>query len=177
METLLAQLHPVVVHFPLGLLTIYALLEIIPIKKMQQDPKWIFAKRLLLFIGTIGVCIALSTGEERGGENIKAGTVLGYHSLFATVTTWIFGLLAGSQFVLATTGWVTRMVTKREWMYVIWKIIERVARIISMRPIVIAASIAGLILLTMTGALGGGMVYGPEADPMVSMVYRLFGLN
>lgn len=177
LNNLFASLHPVVVHFPIGLLTVYALLEIISIKKIQADPRWIFAKRVLLFVGTVGVLVSLQSGEERGGENIEPGTVLAYHSLCATITTWIFGLLAGSQFVIAVTGFVTRFVTKREWLYVIWKVIERIARIVSMRPILIIGAIAGLISLTITGALGGGMVYGPDADPMVTIVFKMFGLK
>lgn len=177
MEKIFAQLHPVVVHFPIALLTLYALLELIPFKKIVADPRWILAKRVLLFVGTLGIFMALSTGEERGGENFEPGTVLAYHSLFATITVWIFGLLAGSQFVMTVTIWVTRFVTKREWLYVIWKIIERIARIFTLRPILIIGSLVGLITLTITGALGGGMVYGPDADPMVSFVYKIFKLQ
>lgn len=177
LNNLFASIHPVVVHFPIGLLTVYALLEIIPIKKIQADPRWIFAKRVLLFVGTLGVLVALQTGEERGGENLEPGSVLAFHSLFATITTWIFGLLAGSQLVMTITGFVTRLVTKREWLYVIWKIIERIARIVTMRPILIIGALAGLVSLTITGALGGGMVYGPDADPMVTAVFKMLGLK
>ncbi|HRH23611.1 MAG TPA: hypothetical protein PK295_03195 [Candidatus Magasanikbacteria bacterium] len=176
-EAFFASIHPMVVHFPIALLTVYALLELIPFKKVVSDPRWILAKRVLLFVGTFGIFVALSSGEERGGENLEPGTVLAYHSLFATITTWIFGLLAGSQFVMTVTVWVTRFVTKREWLYVIWKIIERIARIISLRPILIIASITGLITLTITGALGGGMVFGPEADPMVSFIFNVLKLK
>lgn len=176
-EAFFASIHPVVVHFPIALLTVYALLEIIPIKIMWTDPRWIFAKRILLFVGTLGVFVALSSGEERGGENFDPGSVLAYHSLFATITTWIFALLASGQLVLTITVWITRLVTKYEWLYVIWKIIERIARILSLRPIVIIGSIAGLIALTITGALGGGMVFGSNADPMVELVFKMLGLK
>lgn len=173
----MGQVHPMVVHFPLALLTVYVLMELIPFKKVIADPRWILAKRVLLFLGTLGAFVALSSGEERAGERIEPGTVLAYHSLCATITTWIFGLLAGSQLVMTITAFVTRLVTKREWLYVIWKIIERIARIVSIRPVIIVCSIAGLITLTITGALGGGMVFGPDADPMISFVYKAFKLK
>jgi hypothetical protein len=31
-----------------------------------------------------------------------------------------------------------------------------------------------MILVTIVGALGGALVYGPEVDPVVSVVYHLF---
>ena len=177
METILAQSHPMIVHFPIALLTVYALLEIIPIKKIHANASWVIAKRVLLFVGTLGVFVALQSGEERGGENLEPGTVLAYHSLFATITTWIFGLLASGQLVLTISAWVTRLVTKREWLYVIWKIIERIARILTLRALVIIASLAGLVTLTITGALGGGMVFGSQADPVVAFVFKMLGLK
>lgn len=32
---------------------------------------------------------------------------------------------------------------------------------------------AGLLLITLTGALGGIIAYGPDIDPVASFVYRL----
>ncbi len=177
MELFLAELHPVIVHFPIGLLTLYAVLELIPFRVTWTDPKWIFAKRILLFCGTLAVIIAETTGEARGGENIVPGTVLAMHELMAAITKIIFVVLAGAEAVVAATVVVTRWVSKREWMYVIWKILERISKCITLRPVIIIGALAGLIAITFTGALGGGMVYGPDADPMVSIVYRLFGLK
>ncbi len=177
METLLAQLHPVIVHFPIGLLTLYAVLELLPFRITWTDPKWIFAKRVLLFFGALAVIVAATTGEARGGENIEPGTALAMHELLATITKIIFTVLAGAHAVIATTRSVTRLVSKREWTYVIWKIVERISKFITLRPVIVVGALAGLISITLTGALGGGMVYGPDADPMVSMVYKIFGLK
>lgn len=177
METLLAQLHPVMVHFPIGLLTVYALLELIPFRTTWTDPRWIFAKRTLLFFGTAAVIVAATTGEARGGENIAPGTALAMHELMGTITKSIFLVIAGSQLVLVSTRWIIRLVSKREWMHVIWKILERISIIIALRPVIVLLAVAGLVSLTITGALGGGMVYGPEADPMVKAVYALFNLR
>ncbi len=177
MELFLAQIHPVIVHFPIALLTLYALLELVPFKKTWTDPKWIFAKRVLLFVGTLAVFAALETGEARGGEVIEPGTALAYHEKVATVTEFVFIILAGSQLIMTVTNVVTRFVSKREWMYVIWKILEKIAKFLTLRPVVIVLALFGLICVTFTGALGGGMVYGPEADPMVKAVYTLFKLR
>ena len=35
------------------------------------------------------------------------------------------------------------------------------------------ASALGLVAVTITGALGGALVYGPDVDPFVSLIYRL----
>ncbi|MBP9732457.1 MAG: hypothetical protein KBD29_03300 [Candidatus Magasanikbacteria bacterium] len=177
MELLLAQLHPVIVHFPIGLLTLYAVLELIPFRITWTDPKWIFAKRILVFCGTLAIIVAETTGEARGGENIAPGTALAMHELMAMITKIIFMILAGAEVVVASTVTVTRFVSKREWMYVIWKILERISKVVKLRPVVIIGALGGLICITITGALGGGMVYGPEADPMVKAVYTLFNLR
>ncbi len=48
-------------------------------------------------------------------------------------------------------------------------------RIIILSPIVsISLSILGLIMLTITGGLGGILVYGPNADFVTSFLYTLF---
>jgi len=35
-------------------------------------------------------------------------------------------------------------------------------------------ALIGAVCLTITGALGGAMVYGPTSDPFVSFIYTLF---
>ncbi len=42
-----------------------------------------------------------------------------------------------------------------------------------MSPLVIVLAIAGLVLMTVVGALGASLVYGPEIDPAVSFIYHL----
>ena len=42
-------------------------------------------------------------------------------------------------------------------------------------PFLILMALAGLAAITITGALGGAVVYGPNIDPVVSAVYRFFG--
>ncbi|EKD68269.1 MAG: hypothetical protein ACD_48C00001G0001, partial [uncultured bacterium] len=59
----------------------------------------------------------------------------------------------------------------------VWNIIVRVAYALD-RPI-IRKSIAmlGFIALSLTGILGGALVYGPDADPLVHYVLQFLGLN
>ena len=35
-------------------------------------------------------------------------------------------------------------------------------------------ALVGIVVITITGALGGAIVYGPEVDPIVSVIYHLF---
>ncbi len=173
----LASVHPAVVHMPLGILTLYAVLELIPIRKMWTDPRWLLAKRVMLFFGTLGIILAVQTGQERGGENIESGSILEFHSRVGTNAAWIFGILAFGQLVMLVSPFFTRKFGKNETLYVIWKVIERIAKFLTMRPVIVVGALFGLAVLTLTGALGGSMVYGPEADPMVSMIYKIFRLN
>lgn len=174
---MLAQLHPVVVHFPIALLTVYALLELIPWRRTWTDPRWIFVKRILLILGTMGILVALESGEARGGEVFDVGTALAYHARLADITRIIFVLMAGSHVVNMIGAWVTQRVRKYEWAHVSWKVVERIAFFFLLRPVTILLASIGLVVLTITGALGGGMVYGPDADPVVRVVYSLFKLR
>jgi len=39
-------------------------------------------------------------------------------------------------------------------------------------PVAIVLALAGLVAITVTGGLGGAIVYGPDADPFFKLVYH-----
>lgn len=58
------NLHPIAVHFPIGLLVIYSLLEILSLfKKIRNNKTVRYIKLFLLIVGRIGIQASLATGE------------------------------------------------------------------------------------------------------------------
>ena len=55
----------------------------------------------------------------------------------------------------------------------IWETLGKIESLVLESFIVALAALAGLIAISITGALGGAIVYGPDVDPVVSLVYHL----
>ena len=88
----LADLHPVVVHFPVALLVTYSFLEIIGIvfnKKLFTQSAYI-----LLIIGIIGVFISVLTGNQAFEDyqywNKASSNIFNSHQFYANITIWFF---------------------------------------------------------------------------------------
>jgi membrane-associated phospholipid phosphatase len=55
----------------------------------------------------------------------------------------------------------------------IWQFGTRIQKLLIETNLVIILSIAGLIAITIAGALGGSIIYGPNSDPVVQLIYKL----
>ncbi len=166
------NIHPIFVHFPIALLLVYSFFEVVRIKKWQRTT-WITPiKAILVSIGVLFAFVSLSTGEaaEHLIGDVRLQSLVETHSFFATVTTYVF-LLIG-------IGYISEYLLASSWQS---KIPRQVLRILQWyshsfmgkRTRVVAAIIGG-VAVTITGALGGAIVYGPAADPFVWFVYKLF---
>lgn len=139
---LLADLHPLVVHFPVALFIVYALTEIIGI--VNKSDKMLFTAHYLLLLGVVTAVGAVLTGNQAGeAAKLAAGTIGNYeeliesHETFATITLWFF------LFVLIFR---TYLVLKKKF----------VGRI---RYLFILFAIIGSILIIETGYRGGELVF------------------
>lgn len=56
------NIHPLLVHFPIALLTVYSLLEAVPLKRIQKLPYWFYVKAVLLITGTISILPTILAG-------------------------------------------------------------------------------------------------------------------
>ena len=130
-------LHPIVIHFPIALLTVYSILEIIRFKNDDT-------KRVLVILGTLGAYVAALTGP--GGEGVR---ILDMHELFAKLTIIIYSLIAIS--------------------YIDREFIKKTS-------ILIILALLGLASITITGGLGGAMVYGTSFDPFMAPVFKLLNV-
>lgn len=163
------NIHPLFVHFPIALLTVYVLAEFFSVKKLKDQMWWWNLKAVLLGVGVLGSFSALQTGEM-AEELTGRSQLIEVHSTYATITVWIFGVIA---LVYVITGirkylglYVQEGFTRQIFLFLFS--IERV--VIYGIP---ALAFIGLITLTITGALGGALVYGPDVDPVVSFIYSV----
>lgn len=169
------DIHPIFVHFPIALMTIYAIAEIVSFTKLKETAYWFYVKAVLVISGTLFAFLSLNTGET--AEHLANKTLrplIETHSKYANASTWIFGFLA----LVYVISWIgkTSMSQKlyNSGYAKIWNIKLKGAEWVLGSPIMLILSIVGLATITITGALGGAIVYGPEIDPIVSFIYHLF---
>ncbi len=173
------NLHPIFVHFPIALLTIYALLEVfIPIKiqafklckwestklyALLVNPMWKHIKAFLVILGTVTVIPTLMTGEVAEHAYMEGvdpaaffqsniGKLIEAHSTAATVSVVVFAVLA--------------------LMYLA-SYFEKTQKLFSNTYVRVVLSIVGLLCISITGALGGAISHGPDTDPVVTFVHDL----
>lgn len=182
------NIHPILVHFPVALLTIYSIMELIRWKKITNQPYWFYVKAVVICIGGLGALAALSTGDT-AVEGLRQGLftpavtdympVVHLHETFADISIAIFGLLAASYLITWINqsnfaGWLsTNNLTKTLRLPILWRVLGKIAAIIQKPALLILLAIVGLIAITITGGLGGVLVFGPDADPFFKVIYQL----
>lgn len=169
------NVHPIFVHFPIALLVVYTLLEIVRLPIITRQQWWFGAKAVLLITGVIGGFTAFQTGEIAADayEKTSSMPLVELHGNFALATMIVYGLLALSYLIQSGTATdlkhrLSPALSKP------WMVIETINQAIFKTPVLILGAIIGMILVTIVGALGGALVYGPDVDPVVSVIYHLF---
>lgn len=165
------NIHPALVHFPIALLVIYALMECMRWNRFLSHHSWNDIKAMFVILGTIAGFMALQSGEvaEHAFADQNMRQVIELHATFATASIWIFGILAAAYVVIVLTEHVS-FVSSQPW----WKMVQKIASMLLHWGIAIPLSLLGLVTMTITGALGGALTYGPDVDPIVSLIYHLF---
>ncbi len=174
------NIHPLFVHFPIGMLVVYGLMELVPERWTKYFSWWGGAKRFLLAAGLVAAVPTLITGDMASDmiKGLVPEELIETHEHAAGTTLLIFVVLAGAYLVrlFTETGWGDRM---SAWLWkgklaVMWRLKQRASGWILETPIRPILALAGLISITITGGLGAAIVYGPNIDPVVTFIYKLF---
>jgi hypothetical protein len=170
-------LHPIFVHFPIALLTVYALIELAPIGKFFADkPAWFYIKTAMLIIGEFSIFFAFQTGdalEHMFRSDAIKNNIVQIHAFLAGATVWWFGMIS----ILYAAAWA-----EREGIMLRVKLPSRIKKVLDFLIIfqnailtgwwIKIAAFIGLIGLILTGASGGLLVHGPDADPLAGLIYK-----
>jgi uncharacterized membrane protein len=171
------DLHPIFVHFPIALLVVYAFLEIISVRKLQSLPYWFYVKAIMVIFGAMGAVVARQTGEFAGEALEKAGLadkLLETHELFANATTIIFVIMAVAYIVVWVNKDKADFVSGSGLWVKIWMFASKISRVLVETQLAKLVALVGLVCVTITGGLGGMMVFGEKKDPIFVWIYNTF---
>ncbi len=170
--------HPLVVEFPRALLTVYADLEFAFLLPVVRKFPWNeYVKAAFLFFGVAGAGMAVISGETaqhivRAADPSKR-QLIQLHSSYADITTFIFCILVAAYALkLLLDLWPAE--GRQSPVFKLSQGFQPLTVFILSTPVRLFLALAGLIGISITGALGGALVYGASIDPFVSFVYGLF---
>jgi uncharacterized membrane protein len=168
------DIHPILVHFPIAFLFIYSIIKILPFKEWFPKIAWRDIERVLLVIGILGAFASLATGDTAKDINRSNNQLVEAHSTFADIATWLYGALLFGEVVSVINIYITRLDQKYSLLLKITFFLEKVFCNKSFSTII---AFLGLISITLTGLLGGVLVYGTSADPLASIVLKILGIS
>ncbi len=165
----IAELHPIIVHFPIALLLSSVALDFAALifrrATLIEGATWTLA------LGTPGALAALASGwlSEKDVNLALAGDLLHLHKVCAVLASVVFSVLLLLRLLWQSPrllGWLRRLFPR------VRLLAAAEMRVQSLLPLayakslprgVVAAylllSVIGVILLALTGYLGGAMVY------------------
>lgn len=166
------NIHPLIVHFPIALLLLYSVLRVVPFERFAPSMAWRQIRQVLLLAGVLGAFAASTTGEiaERLVRPDRA--IVEMHSSFAAASTWIYGLLLLGEVLF----YINRYLAKKSQVYAFSKVLIYIEGILTNSAFTWILALCGLLAISLTGLLGGVMVYGTSADPIAPAVLNLLRL-
>lgn len=164
-------IHPIIVHFPIALLVMYALLEVISLFSFGKRQSFSEAKKFLLIVGTVSIPFALSSGESIAHQFGIRNQILPLHELFANLSSgifWTLTILYSIDIVKNTQFGITFIGRFSE--NILIKIMLSLHKALFTKSFIVTLAIVGFLALLFTGALGGAMVYGIDNDPIAQFI-------
>ena len=158
------NIHPIFVHFPIALFSVYAVCECLRFGRLRRSAGWRTVKIALLGFGVVGAVAALITGDM-AGDMMGRSALIEAHGAWAAASVWIFGLLCAAYAVPDLARYFRFRWAENAFM--------RMVRRFEGSLLTVIAALVGLVAITVAGALGGAIVYGPDIDPVVHFIYGL----
>jgi uncharacterized membrane protein len=168
------NIHPIIVHFPIAMLVIYCVIEIIPVRTIFKKIQWQSVSDVLLVVGALGTLASMVTGEAAEHSVMAMGNhdLVEMHALFASITTWVACVLLGDRLLSWLWPMITRFVPS-----VVVRFVSAVLAFVRNKIVHILLVVLGFIALVMTGILGGAIVYGTTADPLAPVVMDMLQVS
>ena len=154
------DLHPILVHYPVAFLSVYAIFELLNTKMLSRRPHWFYIKGTLVIIGTMGAFLALVSGLF-SPNYVDGMEIMEMHKKFAFLTTFVFLVISAFYALVWFGGERSQFWT--------WKILSN-------RRVMVPLALLGLLLILITGGIGGAMVYGKGFNPVMGIVFKLLGI-
>lgn len=169
------NIHPIFVHFPIALLSIYAVMELLRFRRLMSLKGWRYVKATFLVLGILGGFAAVFTGDfGREAFPMERG-IIEVHETVAQLTVSIFSLLA-LYYIVDLFDEFYGMKIRASRYAKLFEVSVRIKDRLFEGWFVSALALIGFILLFLTGALGARIVYGENGDIFTQLVSRLFGL-
>ncbi len=167
------NLHPIFVHFPIALLLIYSIIRILPLQKWFSGTSWKHIERVLLLLGTLGAFASSATGEIAEELVRPNHALVEMHSLFAGISTWVYAILLLGEILVILRPYISTKISSDR----LKNFVSKLTTILTNNILGIVLALVGLVAITLTGLLGGVMVYGTSADPFAAIVLKILGIN
>ena len=167
------NLHPIIVHFPVALLTVYAWFELASLHPKLRNNKTIFyIKLVMLFIWTVGTIWGVLSGEV-AQKLVGKSNLVHQHEEFAEMTR--------NAFVLLSLLYLAKLYVNEKHLPIakalppfLQNILEWIAKYTRKFFLPQILAVVGLFLVTVTGALGWAISHWVNTDPIVKRAVDTF---
>lgn len=167
------NIHPILVHFPIALLFVYSIIKIIPFEKWLPGVSWKHIERVMLLGGVLGAFAALTTGEIAEHLISPDRQLVETHAFFASLSTWLYGLILVGEILYFLIPFIASKLSIAPLIAAL----SFIQKILANHIVSKIMALFGLIAISITGMLGGVMVYGLSADPFAPILLRILGIQ
>jgi uncharacterized membrane protein len=165
------NIHPLLVHFPIAFFVLYAILEFVSfIDKFKKQTYWFYLKATLVILGCFAALVAGIAGKLVESRFADRRELVHLHSTINELASAVFVLIAFAYFI----SWLRKVNINFPKIGILWKLSLFWEKIVLQTPLVYLLAVTGLILITIGGALGGAIAFGPNFDPFTNFIYSLF---
>lgn len=165
--------HVVSIHFPIAFLSLYSVLELLRFRRLNRELWLQQLKALLVVLGFISAVVSYQTGDMIQRQ-FRTGSLKGLvqtHAWFAGLTLIIYGVIALGYLIALLKPRLTISSASSSTPKYVGEALAAIERVLALPAVRVMFALAGLAAVTVTGALGGAIVYGPDVDPIVKIIY------